>query len=76
MDWALLEGRVPGPGDQAGSATPYHPQTGGQTERTDRVLKEMLRNYVTQNGWDDIVPLIEFAYNDSQQSSTRYAILP
>ncbi len=69
----FLEGRVPGPGDQAGISTPHHPQTDGHTERINRELEEMLRTYVTdrQNGWDDILPLIEFAYSDSQQSSTH-----
>ena len=50
----------------------FHPQTDGQTERTNRTLEEMLRHYVSPNhsDWDKHLPMIEFAMNNSLQSST------
>ncbi len=50
----------------------FHPQTDGQTERTNRTLEEMLRHYVSPNhsDWDKHLPMIEFALNNSLQSST------
>jgi hypothetical protein len=55
-------------------STPYHPQTDGQSERTNRTLEDMLRAYVAPNNrdWDLHLPLVEFAYNDSVQASTGY----
>jgi len=60
-------------GTKLAFSTPYHPQTDGQTERLNRVLEEMARMYVNarQNDWDEFLPMFEFAYNDSWQSSTR-----
>ena len=50
----------------------FHPQTDGQTERMNRTLEEMLRAYTTyhQNQWNECLPAAEFAYNNSQQTST------
>ena len=45
----------------------FHPQTDGQSERTIRTLKDMLRACVLdfQGSWDEHLPLVEFAYNNS-----------
>ena len=45
----------------------FHPQTDGQTERTTQTLEDMLRACsMNWNGnWDEHLPLIEFAYNNS-----------
>jgi hypothetical protein len=50
----------------------YHPQTDGQNEVVNRSLGNLLRSLVTEhhNQWDQIMPLAEFAYNDSQNRST------
>lgn len=50
-----------------------HAQTDGQTERINRTLEEMLRSYVNKahTDWDKFLPLIEFAYNDTANSSTK-----
>ena len=55
-------------------STSFHPQTDGQTERTNRTLEEMLRAYVNykQDNWDEYLPLAEFAYNNSKQASTGF----
>jgi hypothetical protein len=49
----------------------YHPQTDGQTERTNQILEDMLRACALKNSgsWDKSLPYAEFAYNNSYQSS-------
>jgi hypothetical protein len=53
----------------------YHPQTDGQTERTIQSLEDLLRACVLDNrgSWDDLLPLIEFTYNNSFHSSIGMA---
>jgi len=48
-------------------STAYHPQTDGQTERTNQVLEGYLKNFVNydQDDWYQLLPLAEFAYNNS-----------
>jgi hypothetical protein len=49
----------------------YHPQTNGQTERTNQILEDMLRDYALKYGksWDKSLPYAEFSYNNSYQAS-------
>jgi transposase InsO family protein len=51
----------------------YHPQTDGQTERTNQVLEDMLRACALQHGssWDKSLPYAEFSYNNSYQVSLK-----
>jgi hypothetical protein len=51
----------------------YHPQTNGQTERTNQILKDMLRACALQDqsGWDKRLPYAEFSYNNSYQASLK-----
>ena len=53
----------------------YHPQTGGQIERINRVLEDMLRAYAISfpEKWDECLNLAEFSYNNSYQESIRMA---
>jgi transposase InsO family protein len=53
----------------------YHPQTGGQTERTNQILKDMLRACALKYGksWDKSLPYAEFSYNNSYQASNEMA---
>jgi hypothetical protein len=53
-------------------STAYHPQTDGQTERMNRVLEETLRHYIdpSQTNWDQLLPMAEFAINNSVNAST------
>jgi hypothetical protein len=54
-------------------STAYHPQTDGQTERTNRTLEEILRSYLspTQTDWDQWLSSAEIAYNNTYHSSTQ-----
>ena len=51
----------------------YHPQTDGQTERTNQVLEDMLRACALKHGgsWDKSLPYAEFSYNNSYQASLK-----
>ena len=51
--------------------TAAHPKTDGQSERTIQILEDMLRTCVLDFGesWDNYLPLVEFAYNNSYQST-------
>ncbi|WVZ80113.1 hypothetical protein U9M48_027616 [Paspalum notatum var. saurae] len=51
----------------------YHPQTDGQTERTNQILEDMLRACAIQYGtsWDKSLPYGEFSYNNSYQASIK-----
>ena len=53
-------------GTKLNFSTDYHPQTDGQTERVNQVLKDMLCMYVMDNPykWEDYLHLVEFAYNN------------
>jgi len=52
----------------------YHPKTDGQTEVMNKTLEGMLRPYVgaphRQQLWEEYLPLVEFAYNSTPQTST------
>ena len=54
-------------------STAYHPQTDGQTERTNQVLEDMLRACAIQYGtsWDKCLSYAEFSYNNSYQDSLK-----
>ena len=55
------------------TSTAYHPQTDGQTERTNSILEQYLRAYVNyeQNNWSQLLPQAEFAYNNSTSATTQ-----
>ena len=59
-------------GVRSNLSTAYHPETDGQTERTNQILEQYLRIYVNyeQNDWINLLPLAEFAYNNTTQSAT------
>jgi hypothetical protein len=52
----------------------YHPQSDGQTERTNQTLEQYLRCFINyqQDDWVDFLHFAEFAYNNSVHSSTGY----
>jgi hypothetical protein len=53
----------------------YHPQTDGQTERTNQILEDMLRACALKyrKSWDKSLPYAEFSYNNSYQASIKMA---
>ena len=56
-------------------STTFHPQTDGQSERTIPVLEDMLRAcFLDHKGcWEEHLPLVKFAYNNSYQASIQMA---
>ena len=60
-----------GLGTQVNLSSAFHPQTDGQAKRTIQTLEDMLRAYIIdyKGSWDNHLPLIEFAYNNSYHSS-------
>ena len=57
-------------------SSPYHPQTAGQTKRTNQVLEDVLRACALQHGssWDKSLPYVEFSYNNSYQASRKRSL--
>ena len=56
-------------------STAHHAQTDGQTERLNRTLEDMLRNFLNfrMNNWTTLLPTLEFAYNSAKQESTGHS---
>lgn len=56
-------------------STTFHPVTNGQTERTIQTIEDMLRACALYFGgsWDDKLNIIEFSYNNSNNSSIGMA---
>jgi RNase H-like domain found in reverse transcriptase/Reverse transcriptase (RNA-dependent DNA polymerase)/Integrase zinc binding domain/Chromo (CHRromatin Organisation MOdifier) domain/Integrase core domain len=54
-------------------STAFHPQTDGQTERQNQTMEQYLRAYVNyeQDNWVELLPLAQFAYNNSVHASTK-----
>jgi transposase InsO family protein len=51
----------------------YHPQTDGQTERTNQILEDTLRACALQDQseWNKRLPYAEFSYNNIYQASLK-----
>jgi len=62
-------------GNQLRMSSAYHPQTDGQSERTIQSLEDLLRTCVLYHlgTWSDMLPLVEFTYNNSYHSSIGMA---
>ena len=62
-------------GTELNLSTTYHPQTDGHTERVNKVMEDLLRACILDFGgaWEDHLPLVEFAYNNSYQASIGMA---
>ncbi|EOY03326.1 DNA/RNA polymerases superfamily protein [Theobroma cacao] len=70
--WGKLQEAL---GTKLDFSTAFHPQTDGQSERTIQTLEAMLRACVIDLGvrWEQYLPLVEFAYNNSFQTSIQMA---
>ncbi|XP_073019344.1 uncharacterized protein [Primulina eburnea] len=62
-------------GTKLAFSTAYHPQSEGQSERVIQILEDMLRACTIDfpGSWDSKLPLVEFTYNNSYQSSIGIA---
>ena len=58
-------------GIKANLSTAYHPETDGQMERINQILEQYLQVYINyqQDDWVHLLPLAEFAYNNTQHSA-------
>ena len=70
--WGKLQEAL---GTRLNFSTAFHPQTDGQSERVIQIMKDMLRSCVIdyEGSWDRHIPLVEFVYNNSFQSSIGMA---
>ncbi|GKF14017.1 putative reverse transcriptase domain-containing protein [Tanacetum coccineum] len=70
--WQSLQNAL---GTQLDMSTTYHPKTDGQSERTIKTLKDMLRACVIDfgKGWERHLPLVEFSYNNNYHASIKAA---
>ena len=70
--WSSLQDAM---GTRLHFSTAFHPQTDGLSERTIQTLEDMLRACVIKfkGSWDTHLSLMEFAYNNSYQSSIGMA---
>lgn len=52
--------------------TAFHPQSDGQTERTNKVVEEVLRNLISycHKSWDELLPFVQFCINNTISTST------
>ena len=62
-------------GTQLTMSMAFHPQTYGQSKRTKQILEDMLRACVLdlKGSWEEHLPLMEFSYNNSYQTSIQMA---
>jgi hypothetical protein len=53
-------------------STAFHPKTDGQTERLNQTVEAYLRAFVNQeqDDWVGLLPMAEFAYNNSATTAT------
>ncbi|CAJ0959777.1 unnamed protein product [Ranitomeya imitator] len=67
--WRAFCGRM---GIDLSFSSAFHPQTNGQTERTNQTLETYLRCFVSadQDDWVSFLPLAEFALNNRASSAT------
>ena len=60
-------------GIKLAATTAYHPQGDGQMERVNQELEQFLRLFINQqqDDWDDLLPFVEFQYNNHVHSATQ-----
>lgn len=67
--WKTLSQMV---GLQTNLSTAFHPQTDGQTERTNASLEQYLHIYCNyqQDNWSQLLSSAEYAYNNTKSATT------
>ena len=67
--WKTLIGTI---GIKHKLSTAYHPETDGQTERTNQTLEQYLRHYInyTQDNWASLLPMAQIALNNHKSETT------
>jgi hypothetical protein len=67
--WTTLMAAI---GTKRKLSTAYHPQTDGQTERTNRTMKTYIKIYSNyyQDNWVALLPMAQMAYNNKLSEST------
>jgi hypothetical protein len=62
-------------GTKLNLSTTSHPQTDGQSGRTIQTLEDLLGSCVLEfrGNWEDLLPLMEFTYNNSHQATIGMA---
>ena len=70
--WQSLQAAL---GTQVRMSSAYHQQTNGQSERTIQSMEDLLRACVLDHmgNWSEMLPLVEFTYNNSYHSSIGMA---
>ena len=60
-------------GTEVVTSTAFHPQTDGQTERTNQTLEQYLRSFSSynQDNWVSLLSSAEFSYNNSFHASIQ-----
>ena len=60
-------------GIKLAATTAYHPQGDGQTEQVNQELEQYLQIFINQrqDDWDDLLPLVEFQYNNHVHAATQ-----
>jgi hypothetical protein len=56
-------------------STAFHPETDGQTETVNQTIKAILRAFINleMSDWVEVVPMAEFADNNSRTTTTGYS---
>ena len=68
--WKSLQAAM---GTQLNFSTAFHPQTDEQLERVIQILEDLLRLCTLdfKGGWEEHLPSVEFAYNNSYEASIK-----
>ena len=62
-------------GVQQNISTAYHPQTDGQSERTNQTMENLLRIFCNhqQDDWVEWLPIVQYIINSRPSSTTKKA---